>query len=225
MDETRAYCNKCCGERNHQVLHKEEKPWSEQDEYGDITIDGSVIYEMIKCRGCENIAMRHRSWDSEDTDPNGQPIPRTTYYPPATFRKEPKWLSDLMLALPADDQSAHDLLKEIYVALRSDSLRLAVMGIRATLEHVMIQKVGDKGTFRHNMDAFETQGFISKNQRSVLKPVLEAGHATMHRSYKPSRDELTACMDVTENVIESTYINEIRAEKIAKKVPRQKKRG
>jgi len=126
---------------------------------------------------------------------------------------------ELHIALLGSNSSVPDLLQEIYVAIQNDSLRLAVMGIRALLEHVMIDKVSDRGTFQKNLDAFEEQGFVSKSQRTILESVLEAGHATIHRAFSPSRDELVALIDITENVIESIYLNELRAARIAGKVP------
>ena len=144
-------------------------------------------------------------------------------YPPATFRQEPRWLQELSLVIPPPDRSVQELLEEIYVALQNDSLRLAAMGIRAVLEHVMIEKVGDQGSFGNNLNAFETQGFISKSQRTVLEPVLEAGHATIHRSFKPNQNDLVALIDITENIIESIYINQLRASEITKTVPRLRK--
>jgi len=218
VEIVKAYCNKCCGERRHEVLHCEKTTWSEDvDEYH--SIDGGDIYEMIKCCGCENVALRHQSWFSEDTDEQGRPAVQTNYYPPATYRQEPKWLTELFWVLPIDGNFVGDLLKEIYVALRNDSRRLAVMGIRALIEQVMIDKVGDQGTFKNNLNEFETKGFISKSQRAVLEPVLEAGHAAIHRAFNPSKDDLIALIDITENIIESIYVNEKRAKEIKKNVP------
>ena len=165
------------------------------------------------------MALRHKSWFSEDMDERGQPIEDITYYPPITFRREPIWISELVWGFPIDNNFILDLLKEIYVALRNDSIRLAVMGIRALLEQVMVDKVDDQGTFKKNLEKFENEGFISKSQRTVLEPVLEAGHATIHRAFKPSRDDLVSSMDVTENIIESIYINEKRVLEIKKRVP------
>jgi len=221
MEIIKAYCNKCCGERRHEVLHSEERTWEDEvDPY--VSINGGNIYDMIKCCGCENVALRHRSWFSEDMDEQGQPVVNTMYYPPATFRQEPRWIFQLMLVLPIDNNFVADLLKEIYVALRNDSCRLAVMGIRALLEQVMIDKVGDQGSFKQNLNKFEKEGFVSKSQREVLEPVLDAGHATMHRAFKPSRSDLVSLMDVTENIIESIYINQERVREIKKKIPPRK---
>ncbi|WP_371851449.1 DUF4145 domain-containing protein [Duganella sacchari] len=43
----------------------------------------------------------------------------------------------------------------MYVAISSSALRLATLGVRALLEHVMIEKVGDNGSFKKNLEAFE----------------------------------------------------------------------
>jgi hypothetical protein len=212
METIKAYCNQCCDERNQQILHSENRSWEEEVDF-EIYIRWTDTYQMIKCCGCDNIAFRQISWCSEHTDGQGKPIGDITYYPPATFRKEPIWLGELGL------RYIIDLLKEIYVSLRNDSSRLAVMGIRALIEQVMVDKVADQGSFRKNLDKFEHEGFISRTQRIVLEPVLEAGHATIHRSFQPSKNDLIHLIDITENIIESIYINEQRAKKIKDRIP------
>ena len=196
MDIVKAHCNKCNGERRQEVLHSVKSRW-EDDDAG---VDGEDIYEMIKCCGCEDISLRHSSWFSEDVDNYGDPQINIRYYPPATFRQQPRWLPELYLAIPAADRSVQDLLQEIYVALQNGSLRLATMGIRALLEHVMVEKVSDQGSFKGNLNTFESRGFISKSQRAVLEPVLEAGHATMHRSFKPTPSQLVSRLRSQVNV-------------------------
>ncbi len=102
METQKAYCNNCCGIRNHEILHKEETSWDEEvDE--QVYIEGGNLYEMIKCCGCENVALLHRSWFSEDTDDNDRRIVHTNQYPPTTFRKEPRWLSELVWVLPINN--------------------------------------------------------------------------------------------------------------------------
>ena len=96
------------------------------------------------------------------------------------------------------------------------------MGIRALIESVMIDKIEDQGSFYKNLTAFESEGFVSKSQRSVLEPVLEAGHATIHRSFNPSREDIVTCLDVAEGIIEAIYINEDRAAALSRKVPPRK---
>lgn len=220
-ENERVHCNRCGGQRRHELLHKEELGWEE--DIGDgMIINGANIYELLKCQGCDHVVVRHRSWFSEDLDPNsGRPVVDTIFYPPATYRKQPVWLTELLFASDFDD-SIQSLVEEIYVALQNDTPRLATMGIRALLETIMIDKVGDKGTFSCNLDAFQEAGFISGSQRDVLEPVLDAGHATIHRGFKPNKKDIGLIMDITESVIESIYINSYRAKGFKEKIPPRK---
>lgn len=218
----KAYCNKCCGDRLHTVLHTERVEWEEEVDT-DVFFSGCDKYELIKCCGCENIALRHKAWNSEEIDERGNPAVTTTYYPPQTYRSEPKWISQLFWALPINNNFVSDLIKEIYIALRNGSLRLAVMGIRALIEQTMIDKVGDHGSFKKNLDAFQDKGFVSSTQRKILEPVLEAGHATMHRSFQPTKYDIGVLMDLTEHIVEAIYVNEQRAAQVSKRIPPRSK--
>lgn len=91
-ETTKSYCNKCIGQRNHELLHKEESPWSKETHEGHY-IAGNEIYEMLKCRGCDQVSVRHNSLFSEAVDENGDEIESTIYYPPAIFRSKPRWHS------------------------------------------------------------------------------------------------------------------------------------
>jgi len=95
------------------------------------------------------------------------------------------------------------------------------MGIRALIEHVMINKTGDKGSFSKNLESFAAYGLISLSQEDILNTVLEAGHATMHRAYSPSTEDLHTCMDITESIIASVYIHPEKAEKLKTKIPKR----
>jgi Domain of unknown function (DUF4145) len=211
-----AYCNSCCGSRSHEVLHREETEWC-NDSDPLFTIGGSDIYDMIRCCGCKGIALRHCKWSDWDVDKNGEPITHVTYYPPNTLRREPEWLSDLM---PGKIEIfIKELLREIYVALRNDSNRLAALGIRALVEGIMIDKVEDQKSLTGNLKKFEQNGFVSASQRTVLEPVLDAGSAVMHRGFGPSREDIVHTLDIAESIIESIYVNECRANRIKKSVP------
>ncbi len=217
-DTVRIYCNSCSGEKNHKLLYQKEVKWSEDiPRHG--TIEGANIYELFQCCGCDRVTFRHKDWHSEDYDPEScKPVVYTRQYPPPTFRRRPAWLNDFFPWSKSDEDIA-DLINEIYKALQNDAPRLAVMGIRALLETIMIEKVGDKGSFERNLDAFEKDGYLSKVQKKALKIVLEAGHATIHRAYKPEKKDVVPLMDITESIIESIYMNEGKAKLVAEKIP------
>lgn len=212
---TLAHCNECSGERNHDVLHVEKVRYDEP-EHG---FWGIQEYEMLKCRGCGSVKIRYREWSSEDYDVQGQLTPRTVYYPPAVFRTEPKWLTDLSIEAGFDEGNIYDLLKEIYVALRNDQRTLAAMGIRALLERIMIEKVGDKGSFSENLISFEKAGYVSRLQRERLETILEAGHAAIHRLYKPSMEDSVTLVDIAESIVESLYIHGDKVDRLKKAIP------
>lgn len=223
MEKTvKAHCNKCLDERNHELLHSETMTWNDEIDQ-DLVIEGEDTYEMLKCCGCDNIALRHFSRSSLNLDKHGQPFTEVIYYPPAISRKEPEWLHELY---DIEDYSLTEniiegILREIYVALHNNSRRLATMGIRALLEHVMIDKVGDSGSFGGNLKKFGNEGYISQKQKEILEAVLEVGHAAMHRSYNPSEDELNTAISITENLIESIYVHGKRAKRVKEKLPKR----
>jgi len=209
---TKAHCNTCGGEKTHEILHSESTNW--EAEGGDVT--GGDTYATLKCCGCEQIKLRHSKWCSED-DHYDPPAP--TYYPPAIFRPNPKWLADLARELKKDDGFIETLLNEIYVALQSNLPCLATMGVRALLERIMISKTTDLGTFAKNMSEFERLGFVSKIQRERLDAILEAGHAAMHRGFEPDTKDVVTLLDITEHIVETVFLHEGKVEKLKKKIP------
>lgn len=212
---TKAHCNKCGGERNHEVLHAEKTSWSKDQD----CLSGNDEYETLKCMGCENIKLRHVSWFSEDEDPT---IPTITYFPPAIFRPKPNWFYDFLSVLPYDNDFIGMLLVEIYVALQNNLPRLAAMGVRSLIENVMISKVGDLGTFAKIIAEFENRGYVSKIQRENLEAIIDAGHAATHRSFSPTIADVVTLVDIAEHIIETVYLHEAKIKDLKKCVPPKK---
>ncbi|MFA4874406.1 MAG: DUF4145 domain-containing protein [bacterium] len=214
MDITKAHCNGCLGERNHEILHAHESKW-DNEESG---FSGSDLYELLKCCGCEKIALRHTCWFSEDIDPQtGDLEPSVNYYPPPISRQRPRWFAEVYRNEALYDLNC--LLEEIYIGLQNKSVRLATMGIRALLENMMIQKVGDHGSFSSNLSELHSKGFVTEEQKKILDTVLEAGHAVMHRQYSPNEGDLISCMDIVESLIETIYVHPGKAAELSKKIP------
>lgn len=219
MNPTKSFCNQCVGERNHAILHSEAESGSEHDG----SYRWSVTNETLKCLGCNGVSLRRTTWESPMTDENGNPVPDVAHFPPTMFRRHPTWISDLTLLFLFDDDKTFikDLMHELYICIQNDCRRSATMAVRALLEHVMIDKVGDQGDFAKNISEFHAKGFISTTQQGFLKTVIEAGHATMHRAFMPSKQDLIALVDIAESVIEAVYINEPRAVGLQKRIPKK----
>lgn len=217
----KAHCNVCQGERNHLVVHCHDKKWKEQ--FADdppMFIDGLDRFELLRCAGCDRITLRHTSWFSEQTDDHDRLVPTISYYPPATFRRQPRWLSGMEgLLFIGKSAFVPRLINEIYTALHGDCLSLAGMGVRALLERVMIDRVGDHSSFTANLKAFQEEGFIAARQKEILEATLDVGHASIHRGYVPTRDDIRLTLDITENVIEMVYVSHEQAAELKKKIP------
>ena len=100
------------------------------------------------------------------------------------------------------------VLRQVYVALNAGALELAAMGVRAIWERLMIEIVGDHGSFRANLVAYQSSGAITLPQREALETVLELGHAATHRGFTPTKADLATALDVTEGLLRPMYDND-----------------
>lgn len=203
-----AHCNKCNGDRNHSVLyHKKREVLADLE-----GAKQSEIYEVLQCRGCNTIAFRQRIVELRGPKKKtGREI--TNYYPPAVFRKEPNWLSAIT------DSTTRELLRQVYVASQSGINRLAAMGIRALIEHVMIKECEDQGSFAKNLDKFHALGHLSTIQKETIEVILEVGHATMHRDFNPSDQDVITLIDTVEIMLEQVYVQPARVAALKHRIP------
>jgi len=169
-------------------------------------------YGFIECAGCGTISMVHKALCIS----NGTTT--HTSYPATMFRKLPAWARFMWMDYD-EGMVVEGLLEEIHKAMQGDMRRLAAMGIRSLLEHVMIFKVGDQGSFVAHLDAFQKGGYISLIQRDALRAILDAGDAATHRSFRPAMEDLNTALDVTEGVLAAIYDHSWRATKLADRVP------
>lgn len=218
----KAYCNSCGGERNCFVLKQHNVPWEHEDE--NFHLCGQDDYLTLKCCGCDEVFFRKQSWNSEDINIDGSPILYVEMYPPATARDTPEWLS--IYDSPLDKYGPTgayitSLLLEIYSALQSGSSRLVMMGIRALIEYIMLDKVGDHGTFSKNLSQFQNEGYIGNKQRDFLESTLDSGSATIHRGHKPSSADVKDCMDIVEGLIAITYLHPVAGERVSLNTPKR----
>jgi hypothetical protein len=209
MGQVPALCNTCGGTRNHELLRSEQSAW----EIESFDLRGIDTFEMLRCAGCGEIKLRHtKLCDDERT---------TTYFPPGNFRPIPRWFDKLWEALPPGRESIHALLREIYVALASELFSLAAMGIRAVIERAMIERCGDSGSFIKNLANLESNGLIARTQREHIEMVLEVGHAAIHRTYSPTRDDLSTLLDITESLLQGLYLHPESIADLKKRVPKR----
>jgi hypothetical protein len=143
------------------------------------------------------------------------------FFPPPISRNTPEWLHRGTAILYEGMMGFEDILREVYLATRNGLPHLALMGIRAILEKVMIDNVGDRGSFQKNIDAFKENGYISLIEFDYLKATLEAGHAVIHRGFTPKTDHLNSALDIMEGILATLYVHAEGAQELSERVPRR----
>lgn len=142
------------------------------------------------------------------------------YFPPTVTRRKPLWCRDILPFVSTVINDLNPLFEEVYSAHASGAFALAVMGIRALTEKIMVEQVEDQGTFAKTVDAFFAAGFIAPIQQHPFKSVLiEAGHAAMHRSFQPNHNDVETLLDLVEGLVESIYYQPLRADAVGRKLP------
>ncbi len=207
----KAHCNRCLGETHHFVVASKKQDYNEELPDGSCGYWETTLYEMLECCGCESITLRSTyRWI-------GDPDTVVTYYPPAVTRPRPKWFP---LSLNLIHQARlTSLFNEVYAALHAGSNCLAMMGARALIDLVMVDKVGDQGSFPEKLAAMERAGHISGTNRRYLQSAIEAGSAAAHRGHRPDDKDVNRVMDIVENLVQAAYVLPAAAEALHENTP------
>lgn len=203
MSIVRAPCSHCHITTRHNVLYEVQRDPHELHHYF-----------LLQCGGCGTISLDQVSSYKSKHE-------RHEYYPPPSARELPSWIGDFYFGPNSDERSTAiaDLFYEIHRAVAARLPRLAAMGIRALLEQVMIDRVGDHGRFDKHLEEFHKQGYVSLLQRDALAAVLDVGHAVTHRYFAPTEEELNTAQDIVEGVLVSIFEHGDAAAKLGNRVP------
>src|SRR6266566_5589402 len=142
-DIKNAPCIMCARVTKHNVVARQVR--SDENEH--------VVYYFLTCAGCDAVSMAS-IWSAGL-------VSETSYYPSPISRKPPEWLWKMRFLFGDDEKPLGELLHEIYEAVQGKQHRLALMGIRAFFEQLMIAKVGDHGNFG-NQQLFEERADAHK---------------------------------------------------------------
>lgn len=207
---TEASCSRCRKRTNHTTLREITLHSSRHDDqYAAFTgedIHWADNYAILQCRACNGVGFRHIRW-SEPTD---------TYdvdeYPAPKPRDLPPWHDRLPPGI-------YGLMNEVYGAMERDARRTALMGIRAVLEMIMIEKVGDVGGFAQKADAMVDAHLLTPRNRSAVLATIDAGSAAVHRGHQPTVEDLDTALDIVETVLASLYHLPAAGERLRSSTP------
>lgn len=115
-------------------------------------------------------------------------------------REKPVWAERL------EDSELRDVLDDVYRVLAVDSLRSTSVMVRTLLDRATSLCVGDVGGFGAKLNAMVERGIISETDREILEAATDAGNASAHRAYTPSRGTLYTILDAAENFLHRQFI-------------------
>lgn len=127
-------------------------------------------------------------------------------------RQRPDWIEDL-------PPTVKELLSEIYSALTLDLRALPAMGVRAVIDSVCVELVGDIGSFDEKLRQLVRDGHLLERERPFLAAAIEAGSASAHRGHVPSSDDLGVLLDILERLLHGQYILPTAAQQIQANTP------
>ena len=198
-------CTECNRATNHDVLHS--KKVADHDKESGIHRGGE--YRTVQCCGCGTVSFTASSWNSEDTDPDGDPISSIILYPSRTIRKP----MESHYYLP---DKVRGVYEETLTALSNRAPILAAIGIRAVVEAVC----KDKGCMEHNLekniDLLVKKGHLAADQADFLHLQRFMGNNAAHEIAPPEQSELRAALDIAENLLTNLYVLPTLAQKMKK---------
>jgi hypothetical protein len=91
------------------------------------------------------------------------------------------------------------------------------MGVRTILDRLIVDAIGDIGTFARKLDALKAKHSIDEQELQTISPVIDAGSASVHRGFVPHEKSLGDMLDITEHLLEEIKIAPKRKVRLSQK--------
>lgn len=102
-------------------------------------------------------------------------------------------------------------------------LFLSCSGARTILDKILLETVGDAGTFSQKIDKMIDKDFISDSEKEILSTLIDAGSASIHRGWKPSFNQIIDIFDSIESIFYRLFILPKITGKLKQNIPPRKK--
>jgi hypothetical protein len=225
----KATCPTCEGDRKCDVVGSVIRSHNEGYNYRE-------EWRLLTCRGCETVFFGTRTLDFEEMnfsrnvitgEEEWEPQTNERYWPSLSKRKAPDWLA--VLALPDEVETA---LRETYGAIDADLPMLAAVGARACLDAATIALGADPADdLAVKVKELVKNKLLTEEEGTSLGYISEAGGASVHRGWRPTKAQLDHAMDILESFLNERLIKpeetKKRAADTAKhiaKIPKRPKR-
>ena len=172
-------------------------------------------YQILQCRGCEEISFQTVSWSSEDLDPRtGQPEETSHLYPPRvpgvqTMADSLRWLPHCLWRMHT----------EVAHAIQAQASTLAVIGIRSIVEGICVDQKAEGRDLETKINGLVDLGVLPASHAPLLHILRDYGNRAAHALTTPSAADLTALFELVHQLLITTY----RLPYTAKQIQRAKR--
>lgn len=220
-DMTRRFmCRTCQRETDHwPITNGEVKGSYKKLEREETSIQ---TFQVVQCKDCGIITYCIDTIVHPGPMIGDSYIQTTDYFPPLPLRNKPAWYSSL-------PESYQAILTEVYQAIDNSLFFLSSIGARTAIDQLIVEKIGDVGTFKNKVDILVAKKIIDDTEGVMLLAVIDTGSASAHRSYKPSPENINHMMDILEAIFYKLLVEtdkkrelEKKAEELRKSTPKRK---
>ena len=205
---SKVHCSECRKVTNHDVLASKDFS-GEVEEAG---IQWWETYEIIQCRGCDEVSFRRTSANTEDVDFYTGKLEETErLYPNPTETRQPMEGYD---ELPAKTRRVY---REVLKALSHGTPILAAIGLRAVIESVCLDQNTKSRSLAKGIDELAELGHLSKTQATFLHKHRFMGNVAAHAIVAPKAEHLIAALDIAETLLRTIYVLPTLAKSLDKK--------
>jgi hypothetical protein len=81
-----------------------------------------------------------------------------------------------------------------------------MMGARALIDAVIQRSIGDQRDFGVGLKGLVEGGLISQRNKEIIEAAVDVGHASAHRGYRPTSDDVNVVIDIVENLIHNELL-------------------
>jgi hypothetical protein len=199
-----ARCKKCKRDTQHEVLRSEVENGSTPhvDWY-------NIEYQVVRCKGCENVCFRESIWNSENTDKDGQPEEQVTIYPNPSDREPQldRW------ELP---DTVGRLYQETLTSFNAGAMTLAAAGLRSVVEATCKDQGCAGSNLQKMIDDLVSKGVFLGRDADYLHQHRFLGNEAVHEMESPPEEEFEIALEILEHLLKSIYILPQRNEALRK---------
>jgi hypothetical protein len=213
--DIRIVCFECRRETVHQVIRSAEYMFTWTD--GSHHINAWEVFQILECRGCENLGFRKVHTDTEatyhDPDTGDEHLEEREELFPSRVGGRAE--IDQVWMLPPQVQAIY---RETLMALSGGMRALAGIGLRAIVEATCNERGAKGKDLEKRIDDLVTQQVLTPEGAKVLHSLRVMGNLAAHEIVQHAIDQLNTAMEVVDHLLLGVYV----IPKLASELPQPK---